>query len=105
MSIETGGGEVRFRAARARIAHHACLKGVPDGPVLRGMTTEPIELDSDLVTRVRAVTEDVRGLVESAIRRELDDRAFSRLLEELEAETGPLPEELVAEAERFWHAS
>lgn len=70
-----------------------------------GMTTEPVELDSDLLARVRAVTGDVPGLIESAIRRQLDDRSFGRLLDELEAETGPLPEDLVAEAERFWHAS
>jgi len=69
------------------------------------MTTEPVEIDKGLVARVRAVTNDVQGLVESGIRRELDDRAFGQLLDELEAEIGPLPEELVAEADRFWHAS
>ena len=69
------------------------------------MTREPVGLDSDLVSRVRAVAEDVPGFIETAIRRELDGHSFSRLLDELEAETGPLPEDLVAEAERFWHAS
>ena len=69
------------------------------------MTREPVGLDSDLVSRVRAVAEDVPGFIEAAIRRELNGHSFSRLLDELEAETGPLPEDLVAEAQRFWHAS
>jgi hypothetical protein len=69
------------------------------------VNTEPVDLDSGLVAQVRGATEDVRGFFESAIRRELDERSFGQLLDELEAETGPLPDDLVAEAERFWHAS
>ncbi len=69
------------------------------------MSTEPVDLDSDLIDRLRAVTEDVRGLIESAIRREFHDRSFGRLLDELEEETGPLHEDLVADAERFWPVS
>ncbi len=69
------------------------------------VNTEPVDLDSGLVAQVRGATEDVRGFIESAIRRELDERSFGQLLDELEAETGPLPDDLVAEAERFWHAS
>ena len=70
-----------------------------------GMATEPVELDAKLLARVRDTTDDARGYVESAVRRQLDDQAFSRLLDELEAESGPVPEEIVAEAERFWPAS
>ena len=70
-----------------------------------GMATEPVELDAKLLARVRDTTDDARGFVESAVRRQLDDQAFSRLLDELEAESGPVPEEIVAEAERFWPAS
>jgi hypothetical protein len=73
--------------------------------MLDAVSTEPVEIDTDLVSKVRAVTEDVRGYVESAVRRSLDDEAFSRLLDKLEAEAGPVPEEIVAEAEHFWHAS
>ena len=69
------------------------------------MSTESVELDSDLVTRVRATGGDVRAYVEAAVRRELDNEAFGRLLDELEAESGPVPDDIVAEAERFWPAS
>jgi hypothetical protein len=69
------------------------------------MATEPVELDAKLLARVRDITDDVGSYVDSAVRRQLDDQAFSLLLDELEAESGPVPEEIVAEAERFWHAS
>jgi post-segregation antitoxin (ccd killing protein) len=73
--------------------------------MLKAVSTEPVEVDRDLVSRVRAVSNDVTGYVESAVRRALDDEAFSRLLDELEAVAGPVPEEIVTEAERFWRAS
>ena len=70
------------------------------------MATTPVELDEDLVARVREVAPgDVRSFIEAAIRDELDNVAFGRLLEELDAERGPVPEELKAEAERFWQGS
>jgi hypothetical protein len=52
-----------------------------------GMATEPVELDAKLLAKVRDTTDDARGYVESAVRRQLDDQAFSRLLDELEAES------------------
>jgi hypothetical protein len=73
--------------------------------MLDAVSTEPIEIDRDLVSRVRALSDDVAGYVESAVRRSLDDEAFSRLLDELEAEAGPVPEEFATEAEHFWPAS
>jgi hypothetical protein len=33
----------------------------------------------------------------------LEDEAINRLLDELKAESGPVPEEIVAEAERYCH--
>lgn len=69
------------------------------------MSTEPVEVDSDLVARVREFTEDVPGYVDAALRRQLQDRAFASLLDDLEAESGPVPEDIALEAERFWHSS
>ena len=74
--------------------------------MLAGMSTEPVELDSGLLGRVRDVAEgNVRPFVEAAVRRALDNAAFGRLLDELEAEVGPVPGEVSDEAERLWHAS
>lgn len=69
------------------------------------MATEPVELDSELIAQIRAVTDDVASFVATAVNRELAHGDLNRLLGELEAEAGPIPEEIVAEAERFWHAS
>jgi hypothetical protein len=70
------------------------------------MATRTVELDQELVARAEEVAGgDLKGYIEAAIRRQLEDEAFSRILDELDAEAGPLPEELVAEAERFWHGS
>ena len=69
------------------------------------MATEPVELDSNLVSRVRAATPDMAAYIEAAVWRELDNETFGRLLDQLEIETGPVPEEVAAEADRFWHAS
>ncbi len=70
------------------------------------MATRTVELDEELLSRAEEVAAgDLRGFIESAVRRQLGDEAFSRLLDELDAEAGPLPDEIVAEAERFWHGS
>ncbi len=69
------------------------------------MATEPVQLDSNLVALVRAASSDVAAYIEAAVRRELDNETFGRLLDQLETETGPVPEEVAAEADRFWHAS
>ena len=69
------------------------------------MATEPVELDSALLTQVRAVTDDVASFVAAAVSRELAQGDLKRLLNEMEVEAGPVPEEIAAEAERFWHAS
>jgi Arc/MetJ family transcription regulator len=71
------------------------------------MATVPVDLDADLVAKVQLVAGDdaVRAFVEAAVRRELEHEAFGRLLDELEAEVGPVPEDVDAEAERFWRAS
>lgn len=71
------------------------------------MATGPVDLDADLVAKVQHVAGDdaERAFVEAAVRRDLDHDAFGRLLDELEAEAGPVPEDVDAEAERLWRAS
>ena len=70
------------------------------------MATRTVELDEELLSRAEEVAAgDLRGFIESAVRRQLGDEAFSRLLDELDAEAGPLPDDIVAEADRFWHGS
>ena len=71
------------------------------------MPIEPVELDAELVARVRdaAGGADPRAYIEAAVRHELDNEAFGKLLDDLEAESGPVPDDLLAEAERVWHAS
>jgi len=68
---------------------------------------EAIDLDASLVARVREVVgaDALRAFVEAAVRRDLDNVAFSRLLDELEAESGPVPKDVMAEAERAWRDS
>jgi hypothetical protein len=61
--------------------------------MLAAIETEPVELDSDLISRVRAATPEVATYIEAAVRRELDNETFGRLLDQLETETGPVPEE------------
>jgi Arc/MetJ family transcription regulator len=70
------------------------------------MATERLDLDGDLLAQVRELAgpDGVAGFVERAIRRELRHEHLDRLLDELEAEVGPLPAELLAEADAFWHA-
>ena len=70
------------------------------------MATRSVELDEELLSRAEEVAAgDLRGFIESAVRRQLGDEAFSRLLDDLDAEAGPLPDDIVAEADRFWHGS
>ena len=47
----------------------------------------------------------VEPLVRRAVAHELQHHELTRVLDEMEAAVGPLPEELVAEAERVWRAS
>lgn len=68
------------------------------------MPEELVAVGSELLDRVRDVTDDVPGYVSAALRRQLDDHSFASLLDALEADTGPVPENLAAEAERFWRA-
>lgn len=61
----------------------------------------------NLVERVRRMAGDeaVSAFIEAAVRRYLENEAFGTLWDELEAEAGPVPEDVEAEAERFWRAS
>ncbi len=49
--------------------------------------------------------EAMKAFIEAAVRRDLENETFGTLLDELEAEAGPIPENVEAEAERFWRAS
>lgn len=71
------------------------------------MAIVPVDLDADLVERVRRMAGDeaVSAFIEAAVRRNLENETFGTLLDELEAEAGPIPENVEAEAERFWRAS
>jgi Arc/MetJ family transcription regulator len=68
------------------------------------MPTEPVELDAELLAAARHATSaaGLRAFIERAVRRELDNEAFGKLLDEIEAESGPVPEEVLAEADRAW---
>ncbi len=70
------------------------------------MGTERLDLDSGLLAQLRDMTgpEGVVSFIERAIRRELRRDNLDRLLDELEAEVGPLPDELQAEADALWRA-
>jgi Arc/MetJ family transcription regulator len=70
------------------------------------MEREHVELDTGLLNEVR----DMVGVAQTtefitrAIRHELRLGHLSELLQELEADLGPLPEDLQAEADAFWRA-
>jgi Arc/MetJ family transcription regulator len=71
------------------------------------VATVPVDLDADLVAKVQRVAGDdaVSAFVEAAVRRDLENEAFGRLLDEMGSEAGPVPEDLGAEASRFWRTS
>jgi len=68
---------------------------------------EPIVLPSDLVASVRELVgvDGVTDYVVKAVERMLKNHELARILDELEAEAGSVPEGLTAEAEAFWRAS
>jgi len=68
---------------------------------------EPIPLPSDLLASVRKLVgpDGVTDYVVKAVERMLKNHELARILDELEAEAGSVPEGLTAEAEAFWRAS
>jgi hypothetical protein len=62
------------------------------------MPTEPVELAAELVARVRdaAGGADPRVYIEAAVRHELDNEAFGKLPDDPDAESGPVPDGLLA---------
>ena len=64
-------------------------------------------LPSDLLASVRSAvgSEGMQDFVVIAVEASLKHRELGRILDELEAEAGPVPPELDAEAEAFWRAS
>ena len=65
---------------------------------------ERVELDGDLLAEVRRLVgaEGVRAFVERAARHELERHELSELLARIESEIGPVPDDLLTEAEAFW---
>jgi Arc/MetJ family transcription regulator len=70
------------------------------------MEREHVELDADLLAEVRDLVGagQATEFVARAVRHELRLGHLGQLLSELEAEIGPLPEDLRAEADAFWRA-
>ncbi len=68
---------------------------------------EPIVLPNDLVASVRELVgvDGVTDYLVKAVERMLKNQELARILDELEAEAGSVPEGLTAEAEAFWRAS
>lgn len=66
------------------------------------MPTDQVAVDHRLVDEIRAAVGDgeVEHLLEEAARTRLRDLAFAKILDEV----GPIPDELMAEAEAFWTA-
>ena len=64
-------------------------------------------MPSDLVASVRQLVgpDGVTDYVVKAVERMLKNHELARILDELEAEAGCVPEGLSAEAEAFWRAS
>jgi error-prone DNA polymerase len=67
------------------------------------VSTDHIALDHSLVEDVRAAVGDgeVGHFFEQAARARLKDLSFAKLLDEIQAEVGPIPDELMAEADAF----
>ena len=70
------------------------------------MEQEHVELDAGLLAEVRELVGAGRtaDFVARAVRHELRLGHLGQLLSEMEAEIGPLPEDLRAEADAFWRA-
>jgi len=70
------------------------------------MSTDQVAVDHGLLEEIRAAVGDdeVEHFLDEAARTRLRDLAFAKILDELQAEVGPIPDELMAEAEAFWTA-
>jgi len=70
------------------------------------MSADQVAVDHGLLEEIRAAVgeDEVEHFVEQAARARLRDLAFAKILDELQAEVGPIPDELMAEAEAFWNA-
>jgi Arc/MetJ family transcription regulator len=101
----TGG----MTAGDFRIRFHRCWSDLVGTLVVsyhRRMDREHVELDTALVNEVRDMVgvAQTTEFISRAIRHELRLGHLSQLLHELETDLGPLPEDLQAEADAFWHA-
>lgn len=63
-----------------------------------------LSIDEDLLAeaRARAGRRELSSYVNQALRRQLQRDRLTELLEEMEAESGPIPDELMEEARRLW---
>ena len=73
---------------------------------LVAMSTDRVAVDHGLLEAIRAAVggDQVEHFLEDAAGTRLRDLAFAKILDELQAEVGPIPDELMAEAEAFWTA-
>jgi hypothetical protein len=67
---------------------------------------QPVALPAELWARVRELVGDAAAgdFVRTAVERQVKDWGLVRILDELDAEAGPVPDDLLAEAESFWRA-
>lgn len=84
----------------------APTRGLAQSGTLAPMSTDQVAVDHGLLEEIRAAVGEgeVEHFLEEAARTRLRDLAFARILDELQAEVGPIPDELMAEAEAFWTA-
>ena len=70
------------------------------------MSKVSFELPADLVETVRGTAgTDIDGWVADALRKKLAASELDQVLAEIADEVGPLPTDLVAEADAAWRAS
>ena len=66
-----------------------------------------ISLDDDVLAeaRRRAGHRELSAFINEALRRQLQHDRIGKLLDEMDAEFGPVPEEMIEEAGKIWHGS
>jgi hypothetical protein len=70
------------------------------------MASRTVDIPEQLAARIMTVAgeDGVQDFVERALEDRLGNLDFVRLLDDLAAEAGPVPDELMHEAEDFWRA-
>ncbi len=65
-----------------------------------------LSIDADVLAeaRARSGSRELSAYVTDAVRRQLQRDRLGELLAELDAESGPIPDNLLEEARTLWHA-